>query len=106
PYEQYFADMLDHHHRQREGFLHLKLEEPRSYDFARIKTWDDRLRMPQFKFARPKRLPNETDAAFEARSLKEEAEGREAAMTFILGLVAAPVPPRFVNTASGDRLAE
>ena len=35
PYEQYFADMLDHHHRQREGFLHLKLEEPRSYDYDR-----------------------------------------------------------------------
>src|SRR5262249_9180182 len=36
PFEKYFADMLEHHGKTREGFLALKLEEPRSYDFERI----------------------------------------------------------------------
>jgi cytochrome c2 len=106
PYEKYFADMLDHHHRTREGFLHLKLMDPRSFDYGEIKTWDDRLRMPQFKFARPKRNPNETREEYEARTIHEEAEAREAVMTFILGLVADPIPSRFVNTPTGDKLNE
>jgi cytochrome c2 len=106
PYEEYFADMLNHHHRSREGFLHLKLREPRSYDYNRIKSWDDRLRMPQFRFARPKKLAGESDEAFAARALQEEAEANEAVMTFILGLVAEPVPQKFVNSPTGDRLAE
>src|SRR5262249_17878135 len=49
-YEQFFLDALEHH--QREGFLHQKLMEPRSYDYHRPLAWDDRLRMPQFRFAR------------------------------------------------------
>jgi cytochrome c2 len=106
PYEEYFADMLDHHHRTREGFLHLKLTDPRSYDFGEIKNWDDRLRMPQFKFARPKRNPNETREEYEARTVHEEAEAREAVMTFILGLVAEPVPSRYVSAPTGDKLNE
>jgi mono/diheme cytochrome c family protein len=106
PFEQYFADMLGHHGHTREGFLALKLEEPRSYDFERLRTWDDRLRMPQFKFARPHRLPNETREAYEARTLREEAESREAVMTFILGLVAETIPGRYVSNPSGDRLNE
>ncbi len=147
PYEEYFADMLDHHHLTREGFLSLKLTEPRSYDYNRIKSWEDRLRMPQFKFSRaepyPKKRASETMKVYydrlraelqrygvstpavdepekeqtdeleaklapldEARLLKEEAEGREAVMTFILGLVAEPVPPQFVHNPTGDKLAE
>ena len=104
PYEEMFFQLLEHH--QREGFLHLKLMEPRSYDYNRIKAWDDRLRMPQFQFARVRRLKGETDAAFKARTDKEEAEAREAVMTFVLGLVAEPVPPRFINAPRAERLAE
>src|SRR5262249_6369290 len=43
PYEKHFYEDLEHH--GREGFLPLKLEEPRSYDYNRLRTWDDRLRM-------------------------------------------------------------
>jgi mono/diheme cytochrome c family protein len=106
PYEQFFLDMLDHHSRSREGFLHLKLEEPRSYDYNRIRAWDERLRMPQFKFARPRRLPNESREEYEARTIKEEAEAREAVMTFILGLVAEAIPSPYVHQPKGDRLHE
>jgi mono/diheme cytochrome c family protein len=106
PFESYFAKMLDHHHRTRDGFLHLKLAEPRSYDYQRIKTWEDRLRMPQFQFAHVKRMPSETDEQFAIRKSWEEARAREAVMTFILGLIAEPVPPKFVNDPTGDRLAE
>jgi len=71
PYEQFFIDAL--HHHTREGFLHQKLVEPRSYDFNRIRTWDDRLRMPQFKFARPGRKPGESRRR-EDRSASGEGE--------------------------------
>jgi mono/diheme cytochrome c family protein len=104
PYEQYYFDALEH--RQREGFLHQKLSEPRSFDYARIRTWDDRLRMPQFRFGRPKPLPNESREAFLDRASMEEDEAREAVMTFILGLVAEPVPLTYVNQPKNDRLAE
>jgi mono/diheme cytochrome c family protein len=104
PYEKYFFEALDHH--QRDGFLNQKLIEPRSYDYGRLRTWDDRLRMPQFKFAETKRLEDESDDAFEARALKDEAESREAVMTFILGLVADPIPLKYVYQPSGDRLAQ
>jgi cytochrome c2 len=103
PYEQFFIDAL--HHHTREGFLHQKLNEPRSYDFNRLRTWDDRLRMPQFKFAhgQVKPLPGETK---EQAANREEAEAREAVMTFILGLVAEPIPAQFVYSPAPDRLAE
>jgi len=104
PYEKYFYDSLEHH--QREGFLHQKLREPRSYDYDRIRAWDDRLRMPQFKFARTEQRKGETDDAFQARSLKEEAEAREAVMTFILGLVAEPIAPKYVYNPTPEKLAE
>src|SRR6202011_1044740 len=93
PYVGYFYDSLAHH--QREGFLHQKLREPRSFDYDRIRSWEDRLRMPQFKFARGevKPLPGESQ---EQAELREEAEAREAVMTFILGLVAEPVPLKYV----------
>lgn len=104
PYEEYFFDSLEHHHR--DGFLHLKLAEPRSYDYKRDRDWDDRLRMPQFKFARPTREYHETETAFQDRRSLEEAEAREAVMTFVLGLVAEPVPERFVHHPAPDRAAE
>ena len=92
---------------QREGFLHQKLVEPRSYDYNRILAWDDRARMPQFRFARSHKRSGETEEAFEARMCRsEEAEAREAVMTFILGLVAEPVPVKSINQPTGDRLAE
>lgn len=106
PYEKYFADMLGHHGKTREGFLSLKLTEPRSYDYNRIKTWDERLRMPQFKFSRMKRAAGESDAEFAARASQEEAEAREAVMTFVLGLLAEPIPAKYVHNPTGDRAAE
>ena len=104
PYDEYFFESLEHHGRN--GFLNQKLIEPRSYDYGRIRSWDDRLRMPQFKFARTKRLPKETDEQYDARALKEEAEGREAVMTFILGLTAEQIPAKFVYSPGADRMAE
>ena len=67
PYERLFFDALEHH--SREGFLHLKLQEPRSYDHNRLRNWEDRLRMPQFKFARPERKADESDEAFARKGL-------------------------------------
>lgn len=147
PYEEYFADMLDHHHLTREGFLSLKLTEPRSYDYNRIKSWEDRLRMPQFKFSRAepfaKKRAAESDKAYydrlraelqrygvsapaveepaeeqtaelekklapfdESRLLKDEADSREAVMTFVLGLLAEPIPSQYVHRPTGDKAAE
>ncbi|MFL5242765.1 MAG: c-type cytochrome [Gemmataceae bacterium] len=104
PYEAYFFEGLEN--QRRDGFLHQKLAEPRSFDYGRLRTWDDRLRMPQFKFANSKRLEDEADEAFAARALKDESEAREAVMTFVLGLVAEPLPLRYVSKPAGDRLAE
>ncbi|MBI3409518.1 MAG: c-type cytochrome [Planctomycetes bacterium] len=104
PYEQFYFDSLLHH--GREGFLNQKLTEPRSYDFNRLLAWDDRARMPQFRFARSKKKEGESAEAFTARTNVEEAEAREAVATFILGLVAEPVPTMNVNQPKGDRLAE
>lgn len=104
PYEKVYAEAVNHH--RREGFLHQKLMEPRSYDFHRIRTWDDRLRMPQFRFARTKKRDGESDEVYQARQEFEEAEAREAVMTFILGLVADPMPLKYLNQPAPDRLAE
>lgn len=101
-YEKYFWEQLEHH--QRDGFLYQKLREPRSYDCNRLRSWEDRLRMPQFKFAR-KAKPLEGETADQAQA-REEAEAREAVMTFILGLVAEPVPLKYLNDPPPDRLAE
>jgi len=70
----------------RIGFLHQKLAEPRSFDYGtlRAKPWNDRLRMPQFRFT---------------------AEEREAVMTFVLGLVAQPPRPRYVHQPDSQQLA-
>ncbi|MBX7102728.1 MAG: cytochrome c [Gemmataceae bacterium] len=106
PYEKYFADMLEHGHQHREGFLHLKLMSPRSYDYNRVKDWNDRTRMPQFKFARTKKKEGESDTDYKARATREEAEARDAVMTFVLGLIAEPIPTKFVYQPTGDRKAE
>lgn len=106
PYEEFFANGLMHGHENREGYLFQKLNDPRSYDYKRIRAWDDRSRMPQFRFARLRQRAGENAADFKARSLKEEAEAREAVATFVLGLVAESVPLNMVNQPRGDRLAE
>jgi cytochrome c2 len=103
PYDRFLFEALDHH--TREGFLHQKLVEPRSYDFDRVRTWDDRLRMPQFQFAAFPVTPKEGETPEQAKN-RQEAEGREAVMTFILGLVAEPVPSKYLYSPSPDRLAE
>jgi mono/diheme cytochrome c family protein len=103
PYEGFFLEALEHH--QRDGFLHQKLSEPRSYDYNRLRTWDDRLRMPQFQFARGRIKPLEGETMEQAKA-REEAEAREAVMTFVLGLVAEPVPASYMNAPPPDRLAE
>ena len=64
PVEEIFFKALEHPHQSREGFLHEKLLDPRSYDFNRDRVWDDRLRMPQFKFARSRKKDGETDAQY------------------------------------------
>jgi mono/diheme cytochrome c family protein len=103
PYEEYFLEALEHH--TRDGFLSQKLNEPRSYDFNRVRSWDDRLRMPQFKFARSNLKPHEGESEEQART-REEAEAREAVMTFIFGLVAEPTPASYLYEPTPDRKAE
>lgn len=106
PYESFYAEALDHHHRTREGFLNQKIRAPRSYDYNRVLAWDDRARMPKFTLSRPRKKDGEDDKAFEGRIFKEEAEAREAVSTFVLGLVAEQVPSKSINQPTGDRLAE
>ena len=110
PYEQFFFEALEHH--SREGFLHQKLVEPRSYDFNRDRAWDDRLRMPQFQFSRAKvhKLGGESAEYFAVRAEAEkerlEAEDREAVMTFILGLTAENIPLKYMPKPNDDRKKE
>jgi cytochrome c551/c552 len=62
--------------RRREGFIWQKLRAPRSYDYgtAADRGYNERLRMPRFQL--------------------DNAQ-REAIITFVLGLVIEPVPPRY-----------
>jgi mono/diheme cytochrome c family protein len=61
--------------------------------------------MPKFKFHHNlKKKPGESAEDYEARMWKEEAEAREAVMTFVLGLVAEPLSPQVQNQPKGDRL--
>jgi hypothetical protein len=79
----YFLNSLTHH--QREGFLWQKLRAPRSYDYEKTqnKKYNERLKMPRFRFH-----PDNPDGT----ESRENAETREKVMTFILGLVSeAPV---------------
>ncbi len=63
------------------GFLYQKLHRPRSYDYLKksekYKTWDDRLRMPQFAWA------NDPTAV-------------EEVMTFVLGLTGEKIGSRYL----------
>jgi mono/diheme cytochrome c family protein len=61
--------------------------------------------MPQFAFARSKKKADESDEDYKVRQEKEEAEAREAVMTFVLGLVAEPMG-KYVYAPKSDRLAE
>ncbi len=76
----YFVDQLSHHGRA--GFIWQKLRDPRSYDYLMTTTkgYDERLRMPQFKFAQTP-LDNEQKI--------------ESVATFVLGLVADPPAQEF-----------
>lgn len=105
-YDHFFHDALAH--QTRTGFLYQKLREPRSYDYGKLmnRPWDDRLKMPQFKFARVKPNKDEGPEAFAERAAKEEQENIEAVMTFVLGLVADPIPLKFLNNMQPDRRNE
>lgn len=107
PYEQFYKDVLLGHNPERMGYLNQKIRDPRSYDYNRLRTWDDRARMPKFNFARPRKQKGESDEDFQKRILYEEALAREAVATFILGLTAEPIPAKMTNSSmSSDRLAE
>lgn len=75
PVPPFFQSQLDAH--SRIGFLYQKLREPRGYDYHKTlnKTYNERLRMPEFPFT---------------------VEEREALMTFILGLVADPPTDKYI----------
>lgn len=103
PYEKFFAHALEHH--DRTGYLNQKLTDPRSFDYNRLRAWDDRSRMPQFRFARTIRKEGESDEDYAARKWLDEAKAREAVMTFILGLVAEEVPVTSINRPRGPRKA-
>ena len=105
-YDPFYHDALSA--KRRDGFLQQKLFEPRSYDWGRFKgrQWDDYIKMPQFRFARVARRPGESDTQYAMRADQEERENREAVMTFILGLMADPIPMKFVNQPGEDRSRE
>jgi mono/diheme cytochrome c family protein len=99
PHEQHDADfelflegMKHHPFGKGESFLWQKLREPRSYDYKKLKAWDDKLRMPRFTF--------DPDP-------KKNAEAIEAVMTFVLGLVADDsIPAHYRNVPqNGPKLA-
>jgi cytochrome c2 len=73
--ESYYRQQLEA--AQRSGFIWQKLKEPRSYDYKKTKnkSYNERLRMPQFAFSN---------------------QQREAIITFVLGLVAEPPAEEFV----------
>jgi cbb3-type cytochrome oxidase cytochrome c subunit len=92
--EFYREQLLD---QTRIGFLYQKLHRPRSYDYKKtreeLKSWDDRLRMPQFAWA-------------------NDPQAIEEVMTFVLGLTGEKVNLRYLPAyepakaalAQGERL--
>jgi cbb3-type cytochrome oxidase cytochrome c subunit len=76
---------LDYQHKvieqSRMGFLYQKLHRPRSYDYQKtkedLKSWDDRLRMPQFTWA-------------------DDQRAIEEVMTFVLGLTGEKIPAKYL----------
>ena len=77
--DPFYQEQLEHSTRM--GFLYQKLHRPRSYDYLKksekYKTWDDRLRMPQFSWA------NDPAAV-------------EEVMTFVLGLTGEKIGARYL----------
>jgi len=75
----YYQEKLEDH--TRSGFLFQKLHRPRSYDYRKtneeLKTWDDRLRMPQFAWA-------------------NDPKAIEEVMTFLLGLTGEKIASRYL----------
>lgn len=71
----FFVQSLNSH--QRQGFLWQKLRMPRAFDFetTRNKRYDERLRMPKFRF---------------------NAQELEAVMTFVLGLTSEAPDQRYI----------
>ena len=77
--DPYYQEKLAEH--TRSGFLYQKLHRPRSYDFKKtnedLKSWDERLRMPQFAWANnPKAV--------------------EEVMTFVLGLTGEKISGKYL----------
>ena len=74
------------------GFLYQKLHRPRSYDYFKksenYKTWDDRLRMPQFAWA-------------------NDPKAVEEVMTFVLGLTAEKIAAKYLpaNHTTAEKTA-
>jgi cbb3-type cytochrome oxidase cytochrome c subunit len=77
--DRFYQEQVDH--ETRIGFLYQKLHRPRSYDYLKdkekYKTWDDRLRMPQFAWA------NDPAAV-------------EEVMTFVLGLTGEKIGAKYL----------
>jgi cbb3-type cytochrome oxidase cytochrome c subunit len=93
--DEFYAEQLREH--SRIGFLYQKLHRPRSYDYKKsreeLKSWDERLRMPQFTFA-------------------DDPQAIEEVMTFVLGLTGEKINARYLPryrpataaVAQGERL--
>jgi len=81
--DRFYQEQLEH--ETRTGFLFQKLHRPRSYDYLKdkekYKTWDDRLRMPQFAWA------NDPAAV-------------EEVMTFVLGLTGEKIGSKYLAKAN------
>jgi len=81
--DRFYQEQLEH--ETRIGFLFQKLHRPRSYDYLKdkekYKTWDDRLRMPQFAWA------NDPAAV-------------EEVMTLILGLTGEKIGFKYLAKAN------
>jgi hypothetical protein len=107
-YDPFYRHALEGHPGRRDGFLYQKLTEPRSYDYEKYgdRPWDDRLKMPQFRYAHTYRLPGEADDAFQKRAAQEEHDAREAIMTFVLGLTAEPISRQHIYQPRDDRKYE
>jgi mono/diheme cytochrome c family protein len=77
--DPYYREKLEDH--TRAGFLYQKIHRPRSYDYRKtnedLKTWDERLRMPQFAFA-------------------DDPAAIEEVMTFILGLTGEKIASKYL----------
>lgn len=93
--DEYYLEQIEH--QTRAGFLYQKLHRPRSFDYkktrAELKSWDDRLRMPQFAWA-------------------DDPKAIEEVMTFVLGLTGEKINAKYLPDlnpaqyalAQGERL--